>query len=39
MTEHSREVLEIYNIFMDYFDELPEESRVELDKRLRLLDL
>ena len=30
---------EAYNIFMDYFDELSEESRVELDEKLKELGL
>jgi hypothetical protein len=28
-----------FNVVMEYFDELPEESRVELDKKLKRLDL
>lgn len=34
-----REFKEAYNILMDYFDELSEESRIECDKRLNKLGL
>ena len=30
---------EAYNILMDYFDELSHESRVEIDKKLRKINL
>tara|TARA_R100001244_G_scaffold60743_1_gene51007 strand:+ start:1164 stop:1271 length:108 start_codon:yes stop_codon:yes gene_type:complete len=33
------EYKEAYNILMDYFDELSHESRVELDKKLRKINL
>lgn len=43
---HNPEQLKLYkqfydgfNVVMDYFDELPEESRVELDKKLEKLGL
>ena len=33
------EYKEAYNILMDYFDELSHESRVEIDKKLRKINL
>jgi hypothetical protein len=30
---------EAYEIFHDYFDELPEDIKIEIDKELRKLDL
>ena len=37
--KHNKQYYDGFNIVMSYFDELPEESRAELDKKLKEIGL